>query len=107
MNNRTHSKQYTASASPYEVDLRLMGAAVESMLVFDIADFDVEVVGNAATVTMTGTGPFGNSAAVALTDGTFAIAGGKRKIESFALGKITFTSASVPFNVNICRRVKV
>lgn len=103
---RTHAKSFVADSSPYEIDLKDLGAP-DDIQVFDIADFDVEVVGNAAAVTMQGKGAFTTSATLDLTDGTFAIAGGKRKIEQFSLGALIFTSASTPFTVNIVRRIMV
>jgi hypothetical protein len=107
MHHKLHAKSYTANASPYTIDLSLMGAPLEAELKFEIADFDVEVVGNAAEVTMQGKGAFSTSATLDLIDGTFAIAGGKRKIEQFSLGALIFTSASTPFTVNIVRRIMV
>ncbi len=107
MNHKLHTKSYTASSSPYTIDLSLIGAPVESQLVFDIADFDIEVVDNAAAVTMQGKGAFANSDPFDVTDGTFAIGGGKRKIEGFSLGSLIFTSAATPFNVNVVRRIRI
>lgn len=97
--------QYTASASPFTVDLKDIAEGVDGH-VFMIADFDIEIVGNAAAVTVKGKGPFANSGEFDVTDGTFAIGGGKRKTSEFALGALVFTSASVPFSVNIVRRIK-
>jgi hypothetical protein len=57
---------------------------------------------------MTGTGPFPNSTAKAIADGTFpATTGGKKSISNFALAKLTFTYAGTAgFTVNIVRRIK-
>lgn len=99
------SKQYTASASPFTIDLRQIGEGVAGH-VFLIADFDIEVLGNAAAVTVKGKGPFANSVELDITDGNFAIGGGKRKTNEFALGALIFTSASTPFSVNVIRRIK-
>jgi hypothetical protein len=98
-------KQYTATESPFTIDLRLIEEGVAGH-VFMIADFDIEVLGNAAAVTVKGKGPFANSVELDITDGTFAIAGGKRKTNEFALGSLIFTSAEVPFSVNVIRRIK-
>lgn len=108
-----HTKSYIASASPYVVDLRTIGdnaalpsqAGANADLTLSLANFDIEVVGNAAAVTVKGTGSFTNSAPFDVTDGSFAIAGGKRKIEGFALATLTFTSAATPFNINIVRKI--
>lgn len=108
-----HTQSYTASASPYVVDLRTIGdkaslpsqAGVNADLTLSLARFDIEVVDNAAAVTVKGTGPFTDSDPFDVTDGTFAIAGGKRKIENFALATLTFTSAATPFNINIVRKI--
>lgn len=105
MRENLHAKSYTASASPFTVDLRLMGTPSESMLVFEQANFDIEVVGNAAAVTVTATGPFSSSLPFALTDGEFPIAGAKKSIKDFSLGSLTFTSAATPFTVNITRKI--
>lgn len=97
---------FTASSSPYVVDLRALSYEVLPGDVQSIADFDIEVIDNAATVTMTGTGSFANSDPVSFTDGTFSIGGQKRKIEGFSLASLTFTSAATPFNINIVRRIE-
>lgn len=99
------SKQYTASASPYTIDLKEIAEGVDGH-VFMIADFDIEVLGNSAAVTVKGKGPFANSVELDITDGTFAIGGGKRKTNEFALGYLVFTSSSTPFNINVIRRIK-
>lgn len=59
-----HTKSYIASASPYVVDLRTIGdnaalpsqAGANADLTLSLANFDIEVVGNAAAVTVKGTG---------------------------------------------------
>lgn len=110
-----HRQSYAAASSPYTIDLRTIGdnmalptqAGNNAGLTQSLADFDIEVIDNAATVTMTGTGSFANSDPVSFTDGTFAIAGQKRKIEGFSLASLTFTSASTPFNINIVRRIEM
>lgn len=100
----THAKGYTADASPFTIDLRDIGTPSESLLVFEACDIDIEVLGNSAAVTLTANGPFTNSAELDVADGSFAIDGAKKLMEGFAIGSLTFTSASVPFNVNIVRR---
>ena len=105
MRGNLHAKSYTASSSPFTVDLRLMGAPSEAMLVFEQANFDIEVVGNAAVVTVTAAGPFTSSATGAVNDGDFPIAGAKKSVKDFSLGTLTFTSAATPFTVNITRKI--
>ena len=109
-----HQKSYTSTASPFVVDLRTIGdvgvlgqEGANAGLVYELADFDIEVTGNDSEVVLTGTGPFSNSAAKAVTDGTFAITiGGKKTISKSALGSLTFTfSGSAGFIVNIVRKV--
>lgn len=105
MRENLHVKSYTASASPFTVNLRQIGNADESMLVYEQANFDVEVVGNTAAVTATATGPFSSSAPFAITDGSFPIGGGKKTMKDNSLGSFTFTSTATPFTVNITRKI--
>ena len=111
----THQKSYTATASPFVVDLTkisdlgILGQdGFDSALSYSIADFDIEVTGNDSAVTMTATGPFPNSEAKAVTDGVFDITtGGKKTISNAAIAKLTFTySGAAGFTVNIVRRIK-
>ena len=110
-----HRQSYAAASSPYTVDLKTIGdnaalptqAGANAGLIQSLADFDIEVIDNAGVVTMTATGPFANSDPVPVATGTFAIAGGKSAITNFAVGSLTFTSASTPFNINIIRRIRL
>lgn len=110
-----HQKSYTATASPFVVDLTKisdLGIAgqdgTDAALTYSLADFDIEVTGNDSDVTVTGTGPFPTSTAKAITDGVFtASTGGKKSISNFALKSLTFTySGAAGFAVNIVRRIK-
>lgn len=109
-----HPKSYTATASPFVVDLRtisdIAGLGLDGAnagLVFELADFDIEVTGNDSAVTMTAKGPFANSEDKAVTDGVFVITtGGKKTITDSALGSLTFTyPGTAGFVVNIVRRI--
>lgn len=111
---KTHQKSYTATASPFVVDLTKISDlgvpgqdGFDAPLTYSLADFDIEVTGNDSDVTVTGTGPFSNSTAKAITDGVFpATTGGKKSISDFALAKLTFTySGAAGFTVNIVRRI--
>jgi hypothetical protein len=105
MRENLHAKSYAAASSPLVVDLRQIGNVGEAMLVFEQANFDIEVVSNTAAVTVTGTGPFSSSTAVALTDGAYPIGGAKKTMKDTSLGALTFTSSAVPFTVNIIRKI--
>lgn len=109
-----HQKSYTATASPFVVDLRTLGdvgvlgqEGANAGLVFEPASFDIEVTGNNSEVVMTAKGPFANSQDKAVTDGAFTITtGGKKVITDFALGSLTFTfSGAAGFIVNVIRRI--
>lgn len=110
-----HQKSYTATASPFVVDLTKISDlgipgqdGSDAGLTYSLADFDIEVTGNDSEVTLTATGPFANSTAKAVTDGTFPVTvGGKKTISNFAIARLTFTfSGTAGFAVNIVRRIK-
>jgi len=101
----SHFKSYVAASSPLVVDLRAMGGPSENGLVYEQANFDVEVVGNTAAVTATATGPFPTSVPLAIADGNFPIGGAKKTMKDNSIGSFTFTSSAVPFTVNITRKI--
>lgn len=103
---KLHNKSYAASASPFTVDLREIGNTSDADLVFELADFDIEVFGNTAEVTMSAKGGFLSSPEFEVVDGTFAISGGKQSIENFSIGELIFTSAATPFSVNVVRKIR-
>lgn len=70
------------------------------------ANFDVEVLGNDAAVTLKGKGPFSTSVAQDVTGGSFAIGGGKIAIQGFALKEMEFTTAGGAYTINIVRAVE-
>lgn len=70
-----------------------------------IANFDIEVVGNDASVTVTGKGPFASSAHQDISGGTFAIGGGKISVQGFCLSELEFTTAGGAYTINITREV--
>lgn len=100
---------YTSTTANFEVDLAQnqqsdLGIVGEC---FEISDFDIEVTGNDAAVTLTAKGPFPTSTYNALTDGVFAISGGKRSISGFALRYLNFSrTGTTPYTINIVRRVR-
>ena len=105
---RLDSKSFAGTtADTTVVDLSLLGAplSLSKALLFEPADFDIEVVGNDAAVTVEGVGPFTSSEAVAITDGSFAIDGGKISILGFALGSLEFTTAGSAYTINIIRKI--
>jgi len=106
---KTHNWTFTASGTSYEADLST-GQGIDqhiSGLCFDIADFDIEVVGNASAVTLSATGPFPTSAPFEVADGEFAADGGKKAINDFTVRVFTFDHAGGgTYTVNITRRIR-
>lgn len=101
----TYQKSFTSTTAVTEIDLTQL-TPFDPNSKFDISDFDIEVIGNDAVVTMTAKGPFTNSIAGAVTDGTFAIAGAKKKIEKAALGSLIFTRVgTTSYSINVSRKV--
>lgn len=110
---QSNKKSYTATASPFVVDLTKIGdlgvlgqdgfGASDS---YSIADFDIEVTGNDSEVVVTATGPFANSTAKTVVDGTFPANDGGKVIVRGAIAKLTFTfSGAAGFAVNIVRQI--
>lgn len=104
-----HAKSYAGDAAgTTEVDLSLLGGSGDyfAQLVFHPADFDIEVVGNDAAVTVEGTGPFTSSGTFDVTGGSFAIGGGKVAVQGFALKDLVFTTVGGAYTINIIRAVE-
>lgn len=98
-----------AAASTTTVDLRtaipVSGAEVDGQ-VWMIGDFDVEVVGNDADVTLKGKGPHPASVALSVTDGTFSTGGGKVSLKGFNFAEFEFTTAGGAYTINITRQIQ-
>jgi hypothetical protein len=104
-----HSKSYSVSTASYTIVLADLAIddVNSNALVRSIADFDIEVIGNDSIVALTAIGPFSNSGQFAVTDGSFAINGGKLKIEGFALGQLVFSRAgTTAYTINVIRRIQ-
>lgn len=105
---RTDRYTVTTTTADTTVSLTALspGDSSAAGLVNQMADFDVEVVGNDAAVTMTGKGTFASSAHFSITDGSFAIGGGKKSIQGFALSELKFSRVgTTSYSINITRRV--
>lgn len=104
---KTHTWVFDASGTSFECDLSIGQGddANISGLCFDIADYDIELIGNAADVTATATGPFKTSAPFDLGV-TIPADGGKMQVLSQAVRKFTFDQAGTgAYTVNIVRRI--
>jgi hypothetical protein len=104
------SKAGTAAATTtFDLSTELESVRVPSEKIIDdvyeVADFDIEVVGNDAEVTLAAVGPFSTSTALSVTDGTFAIGGGKILVSGFAFGSLEFTTSGGAYTINIIRRI--
>lgn len=112
MDSILHAKSYTSVTAVTTINLREIGtpggfAGSDALLVFDTADFDIEVVGNDDAVTMQAKGPFGSSIPLAVSDSTFAIGGGKLKLNDFAVAEFVFTRVGTDLiNINIVRKIR-
>ena len=72
-----------------------------------IADFDIEVVGNDAVVTVTAKGSFSSSDFMGLDNGTFPISGGKSKMSGFCVTELRFSrTGTTAYTINITRRIE-
>jgi len=97
---------YTVDTAEFTVDLRTLTADAQPGDVQQLADFDVEVIGNDAVVTITGKGSFPTSTFLPFTEGTFAISGGKRSISRFTLSELKFTrTGTTSYTINITRQI--
>lgn len=104
---KASQKSYVSTTAETTVDLRSMGAPGISNDVFLLCDLDVEVVGNDAAVTVEVVGPFSSSEPFSPTDNSFAIGGGKKSIENFAVGSLVFTRVgTTEYNINISRVIR-
>lgn len=72
---------------------------------YALANFDVEVVGNSAPVTLKSKGPFASSVAFDLSGGTFAIGGDKISVKGYGIGSLEFTTAGGAYTFNVIRHV--
>ena len=112
MINKSHAKSYSSTTAVTTVNMRNMGTpgspiGSDSLLVFEIADFDIEVVGNDAEVTMQAKGPFASSIPLAVSDASFAIGGGKVSLSGFAISELVFTRVGTDeININIVRKIR-
>lgn len=97
---------FSSTAADYTVDLRALSADALPGDTQYLADFDIEVIGNDAAVTITGKGPFASSTFLPFEDGTFAINGGKRSITGFCLAEIKFSrTGTTAYTINITRQI--
>lgn len=72
-----------------------------------LANFDIEVIGNDAVVTITAKGAFDSSDYVDVIDGTFAIDGAKKTISGASLAELKFSrTGTTPYSINIIRRIE-
>jgi len=102
--------RYSVSSTTAEttIDLALLAPNDVSAagLCKRLANFDVEVIGNDAVVTITGKGTFASSTFLPFTEGTFAISGGKRSISGFALSELKFSrTGTTAYTINITRQI--
>jgi hypothetical protein len=95
VNLRTQLVSTRVASDVLSQDVELMG------------DFDVEVVGNDASVTMTAKGSFPTSDFVEVSDGVFAIGGGKKSMSGFSIAELKFTrTGTTEYDINILRRIE-
>lgn len=69
-----------------------------------LCDFNVEVSGNSAEVTMKGKGSFADSQMLPVTDASFAIGGGHIALNGFALSQFEFTTTGSAYKIMITRQ---
>lgn len=99
-------QSYTVTTADYTVDLRSLSHEALPGDVQQLANFDIEVIGNDAAVTITGKGSFPTSTFLPFTDGTFAIGGGKRSVSNFSLAEIKFSrTGTTSYTINITRQI--
>lgn len=105
---KIHRQSYTVTTADYTVDLRTLAADAEAGDVQRLADFDIEVVGNDAVVTLTAKGSFPTSEFLPVTDGTFTIGGRKVSCIGFTLAELQFSrTGTTEYTINITRQIRV
>ena len=103
---KLNRKIVTSVLAVETVDLKTLDASSDAGDVQRIANFDIEVIGNDAAVTLTAKGAFTGSDFLAVSGGTFAISGGHQKIEGFALSELKFTrTGTTSYTINITREI--
>lgn len=103
---KIHRGTFQSTAADFTVDMRTISADADAGDVQFLADFDIEVIGNDAAVTITVKGSFSSSVFLAVDEGTFAISGGKRSISGFCLSEIKFSrTGTTPYTINITRQI--
>ena len=104
---KIHRGSFSSTAADYTVDLRTLSHDSLPSDVQFIGDFDIEVIGNDAAVTITGKGTFASSTFLPITDETFAIGGGKRAISGFCLSEMKFSrTGTTAYTINITRQIE-
>lgn len=99
----------TSTTADKTIDLALLAGddVNATALTKRLASFDIEVIGNDAAVTITGKGTFASSTFLPITDGTFAIGGGKRAISGFCLSELKFSrTGTTAYTINITRQIE-
>lgn len=71
-----------------------------------LCDFNIEISGNSATVTLSAKGTFPDSQFVALNNGTIPINGGHYVAEKFAFSSIRATTAGSAYKIMITRQLE-
>lgn len=104
--NRASFAGGAASSTSVDLSTLEIGAITPAADNYVIADYDVEVVGNDAAVTLKGKGPFSTSVLLDITDGSFAIGGGKISIQGFCFSEFEFTTAGSAYTINITRQIQ-
>lgn len=69
-----------------------------------LCDFNIEVSGNSAAVTVKGKGSFPDSQMIAVTDSSFAIGGGHVALNGFALSQLEFTTTGSAYKIMVTRQ---
>lgn len=113
----THSWKFDGSGATFDCDLSATepnrgenAGDVAQGFCENIADFDIEIVGNGVgTFTTSVKGFFSSSAFVSVTSGDFGTSGGKKQLKDCAVKVFRFTQASSTsaFTVYITRRVTI
>lgn len=104
----THSGSFVSNTAEFTVSLSELspGSLLSSHWLKRLCDFDIEVVGNDAEVTLEAVGPFPTSTPFDVSGTTFAIGGGKVSIENFAVAEFVFTRVgTTEYTINIVRRI--
>lgn len=98
-----------STTADLDIDLSLLAPSDVNAqgLTARLADFDIEVVGNDAVVTVTAKGSFSSSDFMSLENGTFPINGGKSKLEGFSVEELRFSrTGTTAYTINLTRRIE-